>query len=335
MAFLDNSGDIILDAVLTDVGRQRLSQGNFSIRKFALGDDEIQYNLYDKNNPSGSAYYDLEILQTPVEVAHTRASNIQYGLISLTSPNILYIPDLALNEKTSQSIIKYNKLILLAVNQETKNKLIDSSGVDPKYVLKANDQSPGRAILVESGLDTPDVKGTAINRTTYLQSVNMMDNTFSIALDSRFFDGAWGTGNASTFTNDALGNFTIAFGPLSKPTALTPSKSLLDFNVTTVRGAPNLIYYYGAKTPDTSESVLQGPRGTVLKLNLNVPSPDLTTAAGGTRSDLWGKFGKLSQTAITGKSQKYDILDTFILITGNATGRSIQVPIRILRYVSG
>ena len=117
MAFLDNSGDIILDAVLTDVGRQRLSQGNFSIRKFALGDDEIQYNLYDKNNTSGSAYYDLEILQTPVEVAHTRASSIQYGLISLTSPNILYIPDVVLNEKTSQSIIKYNKLVLLAVNQ--------------------------------------------------------------------------------------------------------------------------------------------------------------------------------------------------------------------------
>ena len=29
MAFLDNSGDIILDAVLTDAGRQRMAQGNF------------------------------------------------------------------------------------------------------------------------------------------------------------------------------------------------------------------------------------------------------------------------------------------------------------------
>ena len=189
--------------------------------------------------------------------------------------------------------------------------------------------------MVESGLDTPDVKGTAVNRTTYLQAVNMMDNTFSVALDSRFFNGVWGTGNAANFTNDALGNFTIAFGPLSKPGPLTPSDSLLNFNASVVKGAPNLIYYYGATTPDTSESALQGPRGSVLKLNLNVPHPDLTTPAGGTRSDLWGKFGKLSQTAITGKSQKYDIIDTFILITGNATGRSIQVPIRLIRYVSG
>ena len=50
MAFLDNSGDIILDAVLTDEGRRRLAMGDgsFRITKFALGDDEIDYSLYDK-----------------------------------------------------------------------------------------------------------------------------------------------------------------------------------------------------------------------------------------------------------------------------------------------
>ena len=73
MAFLDNAGDIILDAVLTDTGRMRLAKGDgtFKITKFALADDEINYNLYDKNNPSGSAYYDLQILQTPVLEAFT------------------------------------------------------------------------------------------------------------------------------------------------------------------------------------------------------------------------------------------------------------------------
>ena len=68
MAFLDNSGDIILDAVLTDTGRMRLAKGDgsFNIVKFALGDDEINYELYDKNLTRGSAYYDVEILLTPV-----------------------------------------------------------------------------------------------------------------------------------------------------------------------------------------------------------------------------------------------------------------------------
>ena len=65
MAFLDNSGDIILDAVLTDLGREKMAAGGFTVKYFALGDDEIDYSLYNKNHASGSAYYDLEILQTP------------------------------------------------------------------------------------------------------------------------------------------------------------------------------------------------------------------------------------------------------------------------------
>ena len=57
MGFLDNSGDIILDAVLTDTGRKRLARGDgsFKVAKFAFADDEINYGLYDKNNASGSA----------------------------------------------------------------------------------------------------------------------------------------------------------------------------------------------------------------------------------------------------------------------------------------
>ena len=54
MGFLDNSGDIILDAVLTDLGRKRMAEGEFRIVKFSFGDDEIDYSLYNANHPSGS-----------------------------------------------------------------------------------------------------------------------------------------------------------------------------------------------------------------------------------------------------------------------------------------
>ena len=87
MAFLDNSGDIILDAVLTDTGRMRLAKGDgsFNITKFGLGDDEINYGLYDKNHPSGSAYFDIEILQTPVLEAFTNnASTMKSKLLSIS-----------------------------------------------------------------------------------------------------------------------------------------------------------------------------------------------------------------------------------------------------------
>ena len=90
MAFLDNSGDIILDAVLTDTGRLRLAKGDgsFNITKFALGDDEINYELYDKNHPSGSAYYDVEILQSPVLEAFTNNTSVlKSKLLSVSRTN--------------------------------------------------------------------------------------------------------------------------------------------------------------------------------------------------------------------------------------------------------
>ena len=46
MGFLDHStNNIIVDAVLTDIGRAALSRndGSFSIYKFALADDEVDY----------------------------------------------------------------------------------------------------------------------------------------------------------------------------------------------------------------------------------------------------------------------------------------------------
>ena len=73
MGFLDNSGDIILDAVLTDAGRKRLARGDgsFKVTKFAFGDDEIDYGNYNPNATGGSSNFDLEILQTPLLEAFT------------------------------------------------------------------------------------------------------------------------------------------------------------------------------------------------------------------------------------------------------------------------
>ena len=95
MGFLDNSGDIILDAVLTDLGRKRLAEGNgrFRVSKFALGDDEIDYGLYDKDNVNGSAYYDINILQTPVLEAFTNnMSSMKSRLMSYSENDLLYLP---------------------------------------------------------------------------------------------------------------------------------------------------------------------------------------------------------------------------------------------------
>jgi hypothetical protein len=99
MSFLDNSGDIILDAVITDAGRKRMAEGKFSITKYAFGDEEINYALFNDAHPSGSAFYDLQIMQTPIFEAFTNnTSTMSSKLMTLYDNNYLYLPVLRLNE---------------------------------------------------------------------------------------------------------------------------------------------------------------------------------------------------------------------------------------------
>ena len=51
MAYLDNT-TITVDAILTKKGREKLAAGQpLNISQFALGDDEIDYELYDAGHP--------------------------------------------------------------------------------------------------------------------------------------------------------------------------------------------------------------------------------------------------------------------------------------------
>ena len=105
MAFLDNSGDIILDAVLTDEGRRRLAMGDgsFRISRFSLGDDEIDYSLYVPATASG--YEDTRILQLPVFEAFTNnTTSLKNKIISYTNNNLLYLPVVKLNNIFSPTV---------------------------------------------------------------------------------------------------------------------------------------------------------------------------------------------------------------------------------------
>ena len=71
MAFLDKSVSVFVDAVLTEVGRQRLATtGNLNISKFAVSDDGVDYGLFDITNTQGD--YDKVILNMPLLEATTR-----------------------------------------------------------------------------------------------------------------------------------------------------------------------------------------------------------------------------------------------------------------------
>jgi hypothetical protein len=133
MGFQDNSGDIILDVVLTDEGRRRLSRGDgsFEIVKFALGDDEVNYALYDGNQANGLE--DVQILQTPILEAFTNnGSSMKSLLVTIPRDDILYMPILRLNEKANQTAVHSSGVFVVAVDSNTQ----DNSSKDLKQLAE-------------------------------------------------------------------------------------------------------------------------------------------------------------------------------------------------------
>ena len=82
MAFLDSTTAVI-DAILTRKGRELLAKndGSFQITKFAFGDDEINYQLYDATKATNQ---DADILSLPVlEPISNENVALLYRLITL------------------------------------------------------------------------------------------------------------------------------------------------------------------------------------------------------------------------------------------------------------
>jgi len=97
MGYLDNSS-ITVDAILTKKGRELmvLNDGSFNITSFALGDDEIDYSLFNENHPNGSQYAGEAIENMPILEAFPDENNImRHKLITLPRSTTI-IPVLAL-----------------------------------------------------------------------------------------------------------------------------------------------------------------------------------------------------------------------------------------------
>jgi hypothetical protein len=85
MAFLDNSS-VTVDAILTLKGRELLAKGGnaFNITQFAIGDDEVDYSLWNPEHPLGTAYYGTIIENMPVtEAIPDETQALKYKLITL------------------------------------------------------------------------------------------------------------------------------------------------------------------------------------------------------------------------------------------------------------
>ena len=109
MGFLDHStNNIIVDAVLTDAGRLALSRndGSFSIFKFALSDDEVDYNIIQQYGRTvGKEKIEKN---TPVLEALTLGSlSMKYPLVSVSNEFLTHLPTVTL---TTEDLITLNRI---------------------------------------------------------------------------------------------------------------------------------------------------------------------------------------------------------------------------------
>ena len=85
MGFLNNT-TITIDAVLTKRGRELLARGRneFTVTKFALADDEVDYRLWDTTHPNGTNYYGAVIENMPLlEPVSDETQALKYKLVTL------------------------------------------------------------------------------------------------------------------------------------------------------------------------------------------------------------------------------------------------------------
>jgi len=332
MAFLDNSGDIILDAVLTETGRRRMAQGDFKITKFALGDDEIDYSLYNKNHPSGSAYYDLEILQTPVFEAFTQVNaGINYGLLPTSATDLLYLPVGKINElsavTSATSAIASSGSSGVFIVSDSSNDSSGGSGIGDILTTATVDYidgfntGTGNFVLLETGLDTGASStpvGSDANRQSLLVANGLVDTRFLVFYDTRFITNVYGLAVGSSFANNNSSNTLAASFSLEAGVRASFNSGLENYSSFVINGVKDAVVQTTSPNTETTYSVINGPRGSVAAV-----APVI-------KSGLSAEYTLYGGTTTVGGTN-VDFIDTTIYVQGVSSPAQIQIPVRIMR----
>ena len=321
MAFLDNSGDIILDAVLTDTGRYRLAQGDgsFKIAKFAVADDEINYGSFNNTHASGSAYYDLEILQTPILEGFTdNGAMMKSKLMSISQNNILYMPILMLNERSDNKQTQRHttdNVFLVTVDKASEGPHVDGEttaiSTDETGVMKGfAPAAGGNWVRVDQGINTTELSKD--NRLTTLE-----ETQYIIEIDNRLGIIANKNGDntqASFIDDDDIASYYFN---------LDGADGIVTQNTNTTDEA----------NANTSQ-IIAGPRGTTVEFKIRA-SLELRTSTylfskigvstGADRADY--KVADDNETCANG----WLFIDTMVRVIGATTGYRLDVPVRFIK----
>ncbi len=364
MAYTSTSDSIIIKATLTDKGRKLLSRGKFKIAKFALGDDELDYNLLDSDLMQGttminilgegSVVYKPAIRNSKIFEAYSNVhKNIQYGLDSFDEgvlyleeeeleamkPNyhakILYKPSLKMNKKLTVSPSMSGSVYYLSVNSETTEQLDTITN----FKFLTTDKLENIKIVVESGIEVleSELLPTKKNRTDKIIKKFLLDHDYFIYADNKYFRKIVGIHPGSKFENFPSGEVVVNFKTGKEAPPVSYESEFEAYATFISRGIQNLILAYDAEGTDgytgDTYSELKGPRGGVIAFNPLIDQ-ELQASSTADRDFRYSEYGYTDQIVFRElPTKKFDYIDTTIYIIGATTNSRIQVPIRLIRYV--
>lgn len=341
MAFLDNSGDILLDVVLTSVGRKRLAAGTFKPVKYAFGDQEINYGLYDSTNTSGSAYYDLDILQTPVEIAHTDASvSMQTKLFTLTSangdPQLLYLPKLKLDSTgntDAKSIFATGRnAFAIVADTATYDALTDAtSSLAAGFIDGRNPNAASFGIRVRTplGIDSITSNGPEGDSKSPLDA-SLRENQYNVTLDDRFIKLV--SPIAGTAAQSSIRDTEVS-------AASTDNASIVQAAATSnLFSADQFLRVYPVSRTNNRPLFVSGPSVTNIQGPFQGPSDPAVLATTYVVNSLnqdnmfsQHKIGNVTNYASTGVTM--EVIQTSVKIATGVYGYTITVPLEVIRKV--
>jgi len=208
---LFNGTNVSVEAILTTRGRELLSKdsGKLNITKFALGDEEIDYTLYDNTHPNGDVSFGVVIENTiPIEASPTR-QNLRSYLVpinkSFHNKKLIVPQDVTLKPDTlfvvqpvtrsdgvdvsEQYLFTIQNTNLITFVAETDNKNITKTFTGKQITVSSNRINPGATTTISvRGVDSNLTKTivVTVESDTINQTISPFDGSV-VVTDNRYY----------------------------------------------------------------------------------------------------------------------------------------------------
>ena len=208
---LFNGTNVSVEAILTTRGRELLSKdsGKLDITKFALGDEEIDYTLYDDTHPDGDVSFGVVIENTiPIEASPTR-QNLKSYLVpinkSFHNKKLIVPQDVTLKPDTlfvvqpvtrsdgvdvsEQYLFTIQNTNLITFVAETDNKNITKTFTGKQITVSSNRINPGATTTISvRGVDSNLTKTivVTVESDTINQTISPFDGSV-VVTDNRYY----------------------------------------------------------------------------------------------------------------------------------------------------